>query len=455
MSRPSEPDRRTILSAGVGLPLLWLRPRRAATLDPVALAARLGTSSSAEARTLVAAAMRDGLTREGLTGAVLLAALTDIPPLPLGGPLHAAMVIESAAQWTDRAPERERWLAALWCLEDYLGYRDRVRAAGTWRLPDPPQPDTQLPGARPRDARPELVGALEEWNLSSAELALQSLSGSTRAERFELLRQASFRCFAGLGHKLLYAVQLERVLERVDQRLVEPALRSLLRCLLHPSAERDTAAYALANELASELPADWERQADDQDALPTLVRSLRALSPAESQAALVRAIRAGLGPQSAWDALRLAGTDSFLRRAPGARRRHLPVHTVTLMNAFDSARRRTPDPDVRARLVLTAAGWLAQLRSAGEQQAGPGTDDDGIFREDLPTPQTSTSALLRVATQDHHLKYAAAAREEAARAPLAYRSRILGAGFDYLPTGADLAPRAQLAEQVLERSGRG
>lgn len=455
MSRPSEPDRRTILSAGVGLPLLWLRPRRAATLDPVALAARLGTSSSAEARTLVAAAMRDGLTREGLTGAVLLAALTDIPPLPLGGPLHAAMVIESAAQWTDRAPERERWLAALWCLEDYLGYRDRVRAAGTWRLPDPPQPDTQLPGARPRDARPELVGALEEWNLSSAELALQSLSGSTRAERFELLRQASFRCFAGLGHKLLYAVQLERVLERVDQRLVEPALRSLLRCLLHPSAERDTAAYALANELASELPADWERQADDQDALPTLVRSLRALSPAESQAALVRAIRAGLGPQSAWDALRLAGTDSFLRRAPGARRRHLPVHTVTLMNAFDSARRRTPDPDVRARLVLTAAGWLAQLRSAGEQQAGPGTDDDGIFREELPTPQTSTSALLRVATQDHHLKYAAAAREEAARAPLAYRSRILGAGFDYLPTGADLAPRAQLAEQVLERSGRG
>ena len=458
-----EPDRRSVLLGALGAPLIAIgQPRgRTPLVDPVRLAHELGQAPAEDARALVAKAMRDGLSVRDLNGAVLLAALTDILPRPLGGPLHAVMVIESAVQLTEGRREEERFRAALWCLEDYLAYRDRVRGDGVWRLPPAP----------PRDIETERAGgvlteALSTWDAESAEHALVSMADVPADAIFDRLRAASFRSFAGLGHKLLYAVQLERVLPRVDSRLALPALRSLVRCLLDSGSDstdaderrdaQDTGSYEHALERTRDWPDDWERPENDERALPAIVRAFRTASPASAQETLAQRIEAGLGVETAWNALRLVGTDTFLRRPASSRRRHTPVHTVTELNAFDTTRRRVRDPRMRAHLLLQAAAWLVRIRLVSEERWGPSEENEGVFAEPEAGRPRSGEELFRVATQDHHWKYAAAAHEEARRAPACYRARILVAGEDYLPDASGaLAPRAAHALEVLARGGRG
>lgn len=462
MARTSTLHRRDALKAGIVLPFGILLGRRARggaeradpfeLSDPVALAGRWSTSTEDEAYALAAQALQVGLSAQSLNGAVLLAAVTDIPPRPEGGPLHAALVVESSIQLALGAGERVQRLAGLWCLGDYLSYRTRVRAAGVWTLP--PTPDAEH-GSVEEESR-ELVTALEEWDAPRADRALCGLVGRWPTPAlFEALRPFTARCFTGVGHKLLYAVQLERVLERLDARVALPALRSLVTCLVHPDAERDTSSYALALELAAELPPSWESGRDDPAASRNLVRSLRGVPPSEAQELLARTIRDGVGPTSAWSGLRLFATDLFLRRPSAGRRRHLPVHPVTELNAFDTSRRRATTSRVRGLLLLQAAAWLARLAEAIERQFGPSSGGDGVFAAEARAsrPMPAALSILRTATQDHQLKYAAAAIEEATRTTGAFGRRILTAGtVDYLPEeGSEPTERYLRAVEALER----
>ena len=128
---------------------------------------------------------------------------------------------------------------------------------------------------------------------------------------------------------------------------------------------------------------------------------------------------------------------------------------MTEINAFDTARRRARDPRTRTLLLLQAAAWPALLRTAIERQSGAVEEDGGLFAE-RPGPPTAPdgSALLRTATQDHHLKYAAAAIEESARAPAAHRAAVSTAGFDYLTSeDSDTTARYERGVEVLDRIG--
>jgi len=451
---PFEPDRRTLLALGLASPFCF---GRSALTDPVELALRWSAASEEDVRDLAAEALRDGLSVEGLNGAVLLAVLHDIPPVPMGGPLHAAMVVESAIQLTAAAGERERLTAGLWCLGDYLDYRVRIRATEPWSQP----PEATESYDDIEGAAAELVAAMEAWDAERADRAVTWLAHRRPAsELFEVLRPYSARCFSGVGHKLLYAVQLERVLERLDARIAVPALRSLVACLIHPETARDTAAYARSRTLAAELapgadPRSGSSPGDTATAV-RLARDLRGCSAFEAQDLVVRYARAGLDLDGVWDGLRLFGSDVFLRRAPRARLRHVPVHTVTETNAFDTSRRRARDPRWGRVFALQAAAWQAELVAVIEREYGAAAEGEGLSVTNDARRAPKPEILLRTATQDHQLKYAAAAIEEAHRGPESYRQVVLSAGFDYLPSDSGAAtPRYERAIETLKRSGRG
>ncbi|MFN0207640.1 MAG: hypothetical protein ACKVS6_15140, partial [Planctomycetota bacterium] len=63
-------------------------------------------------------------------------------------------------------------------------------------------------------------------------------------------------------------------------------------------------------------------------------------------------------------------------------------------------------------------------------------------------------ALLQKCTQNHEFKYAAAIFEEARRAHPRWKSRILAAGFDYLPGPNDSdAPIAEAMNDAIKKAG--
>ncbi len=338
---------------------------------------------------------------------------------------------------------------------DYLDYRTRVDSDRDWEE----RPPASGRSSTLEDDAVALTSALEDWDAPRADRALCALAGRIPLPSlFELLRPYSGRCFAGIGHKLLYAVQLERLLERIDAPVKTQTLRSLVRCLVHPDMERDTSGYLRARDLASELPTDWEERTADPAAATRFAESMKELGPKAAQENVVRRIQNGAGSETAWNALRLLATDIFLRRVPAGRRRHLPVHTVTELNAFDTSRRRTADPELRALLLLQASGWLAQLVEVSDERWSPMKMDGGLFtsapEDHAPMPDVTT--LLRTVNQDHQIKYAAAAREEAARGPAAFRTRILCAGDDYLPApDTDPTERYTRAVRTWKQSGRG
>ncbi len=161
----------------------------------------------------------------------------------------------------------------------------------------------------------------------------------------------------------------------------------------------------------------------------------------------------GVGPETVWSGLRLFGSDLFARRSAAVRARHLPVHTVTETNAFDAARRRAGSEATRKLLVFQAAAWMSLLATA-VAESGPYDASDGILSPDLELARPpGLLDLLRGAEQDHQLKYAAAALEEARRSPTADGERILTATVDDLPrAGATPSVRYTRIRAALDRA---
>jgi hypothetical protein len=169
----------------------------------------------------------------------------------------------------------------------------------------------------------------------------------------------------------------------------------------------------------------------------------------------------------------LLGSELFLRR-PGttaAARRNalLPVHGVTIPNAFGHVYRTTQSDETRRLALLQASAWTARLRvdlrrMVGLSMKGPGIEllgaeaespkDLGALLEE-PTPAGACAlldespgltaayvealrrSLYRRGIEHHQHKYAAAAFEDAGHVHPRWRSQLLAAGIEYLATPAE------------------
>jgi hypothetical protein len=252
---------------------------------------------------------------------------------------------------------------------------------------------------------------------------------------------------------------------------------------------RNTSAFDHARELAPSVPLDWESARDDPAESVGLLRVLRTATAPAAQDTVAQAIRGGLGPRPVWDALRLLGSEVFLKRsgkrADTGRKALLPVHALTVVNALGHSARATTSAATRRLAVLQAAGWLAAMRDdlaglAEHSMAGPGIEtlgDDAApapsfrvaldvpsparvrrYLDDVPADRERYRTLLRRSLmstgQEHHQhKYAAAVEEESRLVHPRWASRVLAPAVDYIAHPFD--GETDVYRRALRALGRG
>ncbi len=359
--------REALKSVAAGAAGLLLLPRtlRATPTPPDPLdelAARFIAAPRGEVAQIAAKAMAGGAETASILGAVFLAGIREVRPRHVGGKLHCVLMVESAFQLCHSIGKREAALMALWNLDDFKRSQQIDEGEGDWHLP--PRPDVTFPDETA--ARREFVAAMESWDPERADRAVTGLvAWNDHDSLFELLWPFAARCYVSIGHKMIYAAQVERVLSRIGWRHAEPVLRSLILGLLHGGPVGRTEVFEKSRALAPSLPDRWLEGREDPPQSLEILRKLRASSSDEAQNVVIEAFRGGLGPATIWDGMRLAASEQFLRRPPGPPERGgslLPVHAVTVTNAFGHAWRRSKSDSTKRLLVLQAAGWLSDLR---------------------------------------------------------------------------------------------
>lgn len=438
---------------------------------------------------LVPGMIADGVDPSILLGATFLAGIQDVRPRPVGGNLHSVMVIEAGYRLVETAvTPMHAWLTALWALDAFKDTQ-KEESGDPWVLPAAPEVSFDGEDA----ARREFASAMEQWDADKADRAVVALVRYLdREAMFELLWPYSARCLAYIGHKIVYGAMTEAVLRRIDwQRHAEPTVRSLVYGLLGYRGDAPlTASYDNAVTKSSALPAGWlERDGEATGDTLALLSALLQSTPTKAQDATVAAIRDGMPAAAVWDAIRLGGSDLFLRRKsddPESGEAIRAVHPVTELWSFGHAWDSTSRERTKRMLILQAAAWVPEMRDALIERDAidmkrPGIAQLGVDVEPPPglgavfeasDPAAAASFLERnpaaakrylVHLDDagadrtveyHQFKYAVAIRDEAARAHPAWRSRILAPAMGYLPVGrerpTDLAFRSL---DALERAG--
>jgi len=465
-------DRReAVVRMGAAMASIALFPRfafaRAAVRpdDIVDLAARLRAASRADALEVAAGALGAGATPATILGAAFLAGVEDIRPLP-GGILHAVLMVESSFELAAKSPPREAALFALYNVDEFKASQASDRQSGDFVLDRPARRRT---GGDASAARSEYVEAMSAYDPGRADRAVTALLPHVdQNEFFEILWPLAARSFGAIGHKIIYAAQVEHVLRRIGWEHAEAPLRSLSMALL---VAPQPATFARARELSPRLPDGWLSGREDSAKSEALVAELRPASVSRAPEIVVEAFRAGLGPRTVWDALTLFGSELFHRR-PGRRGADgggaiLPVHALTVTNAFRHAFHSTRVDGTKRLLALQSAAWLAALRDdfvrrvafsttgpglealgAAAAAAGPAKDLDALLERASPDdarvfldahPESAPEYALRIrerlarrVVENHQVKYAVAMEEEAARVDPRWRSRLLAPGIDYL-----------------------
>jgi hypothetical protein len=375
------------------------------------LSERLQRAPAAAAFDITSDAIRAGAKPGTVLGAIFLCGVRDVRPRP-HGILHSVMIVESCCRLGEASAPVEAWLPVFWNLDDMKRSQERDRMEGDWVLGRAAQPR----GSSATEARREFVAAMEAWDVERADRAVVGLVRShAHAEAFETIWPLAARCYAFIGHKMIYAAQVERMLRRIGWEHAEAALRSLVMSAL---VDRDTATLGLSRELAAGLPADWDKGREDPAHSAALAGVLRSSGPAQAQRLVAQAFQEGRGPHTVWDALRLVGAELFARRtgrsAADGRAALLPVHAFTVTAAFRHAFDSSTRDETRRVLVLQAAGWLASLRDDLARIVGLQAERASGYAADVARANVSTmrSRLFRTAQEHHQFKYLAALEEE-------------------------------------------
>jgi hypothetical protein len=478
--------RREALASLVAAPSLLALCRDSAVGAPIPpgglgpLAEELRSCTRQQALDVAGRAIRGGASLQAMLAAIFQAGVYDVRPRHVGGKLHAVMIVESIFRLARATDRRSAWLLALWNLDDFKRSQDIDRQEGDWVLP--PRPSASF--ASETAARREFLAAMEAWDDERADRALVGLLPShDLGSMFEILWPLAARSYVNIGHKMIYAAQTRRVLERLGWEAAEPALRSLVNALLHQPSGREVDDFRHSQEMGQAPPE--RRRVVDQDPARgrSLLAELRTLDSLAAQKRVSGALAEGVAADTVWDALRAWASELFLRRLKSQpandRAALLPVHSVTVVNAFGYAWRTTRSEATRRLLILQASGWLPRLRDDLIQivglapparvidALGRGVDEKAAADELVqdPTPDVMRVRLrdpLRISTyqaelighlarkglEDHQHKYAAAVFEESALAHASWAPYLLACAVPYLPGKAEA--ETELARRSLQ-----
>jgi hypothetical protein len=413
-----------------------------------------------------------GATPRDLLRVAMLAGVQEVEPSPIGGKVHAIMMVSSAVEVTARLEGPAALVPALFNLDRVKHSQARDEAEGDFTMPAAPAVE---PGPAATHAS-ALDRAMERWDLPEADRAVTALHAMMEPSLlFERLWPWAARDFRVIGHKAIYAAQTYWVLAELGWSHGRDALRSLVLGVLDANpydsaSERETAAilglFETNRERRARLPEGWAREASDPAASFALCARLRDCDPDEAAAAVVEASLAGVAAASLWDALRLRAFEQLM---------HTPnivgVHPVTSVNALYHAAVITTDDATRRLLVLQAASWLSLFEPLLREGRGRRAErrpiealvEDAERRDRAEDPfavedpveagrrafvqvrargpatfgTTGVGVLVRKAGEDHDYKLAAAVLDELQAAHPRCRPYLASASLRFWPSAVD------------------
>lgn len=419
----------------------------------------------------IGARLRIGLPYRELLTALLLAAVRNIQPRPIGFKFHAVLVVNSAHLASLASADTDRWLPIFWALDQFKSSQARDVSEGDWTMSAVDEKAVP-PGHL---AKAALVEALEKWDEAAADVAIVGLLRVAGAhEIFELLCRFGVRDFRELGHKQIYIANSFRLLEVIGWVHAEPVLRSLVYALLDRVGD--------ANPANNDLPADrpfrrnvesakgirtgWLEGRADPDATKELLLTCRQGSALDTSAKTIELLNRGVAPAALFDALHGA-TAELLMRAPGI----ASLHATTFTNAVRYAWERVEDDGLRRLLLVQNAAFLPLYRGQPKQAgvrldeltpepvkasgadglselfAGIGKDTLSASRKTLawlehnPDPKPFADAARRLiflkGRDAHDYKFSAAVLEDYPRIAPPWRNRVLAASLFNLRGSAE------------------
>lgn len=415
----------------------------------------------------VAARVRKGTTYREVLAALLLAGIRNIQPRPsVGFKFHAVLVVYSAHQAAQNAPDPERWLPLFWSLDQFKSSQAADVREGDWtmRAID----EAKVPA--PHKAREAFARAMDAWDETGVETAAAGLArGCGAGEVFELFARYAARDVRSIGHKAIYTANGWRTLQTIGWRHAEPVLRSIAYALVAREGSDPLAAenpvdrpWRINRELAGKIRADWRDGKPDAAAAADLLAALREASDEEVSKKVVEILNRGVAPQSIWDAV-FCSASELLMRKPAI----ISLHAVTTTNAIRTCYDLAGDDLTRRLLLLQNAAFIPFYRNRGTDPKGQKVDAleaaeaDATAEEVLADVSRDRKSAARKALaylrkspahelvvaanrliflkgrDAHDYKFSSAVLEDYARVSADWRDRYLAANCFYLRGSGD------------------
>lgn len=445
-----------VLGAGAMLaglpPRVWAGPDNRPTRVAEELVKKLRQAKRTQALEIAGAALGKEASPTDVLSAVLQIGVEDIRPRP-HGILHTVMMVHSSLALAQGADDTEAALLALWNLDDLKAAQQRDKDEWSdWTM----SASTAGTKVDADQARKEFIAAMNAWNVERADRALINLFPQIkRADFFELIWPFAARCSSFIGHKMIYAVSLERATQVLPWTL--SMARSLVQTLL---VDRDTELWQANEKYAGEIAAHMKGQSTSSTLSMRLYNKLRRADSITARDVVIKELKNGGSVSDIWVALRLVASEVFHarsgRRSNTGRNALLPVHAVTVVHAFGYVSRATANRKLAARCLLEVTGRLPQMRSWLIQSTGLNPNSPSLETV-LESPNDEIlsakhaahlrTSLLRTAIEHHQHKYAAAVVEGAALTPPKLRPMILAPAAEYLANPND--PISDLHKQSL------
>lgn len=356
--------RRTFCQAAALTVIPWKGLARSGASDRVMSMVEIFISQPfAEGLQVIAQQYRAGGSVQDVFAAIFLAAVKEIRPRHVGGKLHAVMIAEPLSEMASQQDRLGQWTLAAWHLDDLKEGMRRDRSDGDWSLSDV-GPESEEPFRLE-----QFHEAMRAWDDEAADRAMIAMVRALPpVQVVDQLWTYAAQSYANIGHKMIFLTQTQRMMQRMAWREVMPVFRSLTHGLLFREGSRgprlETA--ALSRELAAKLIDTPFTDGHDREASLVLLGQLREASSEMAQNTVFAELRRGVSARVIWDAFTLMAAEVVANRpqirSSASREALLPVHAITVVEAFEYAFRTHSVHDLRCFFILQAAGWLPLLR---------------------------------------------------------------------------------------------
>ncbi|NLX95706.1 MAG: hypothetical protein GXY83_05980 [Rhodopirellula sp.] len=318
----------------------------------------------------VGAKIREGATYDDVLAALILAGVREVQPRPsVGFQFHTVLGVLSYHHIRSELPAEDQWLPVFWGIDYFKSAQSSDERQGDWKMP--PVDESAVP--LPDQAARSLVEAMHAWNEPEADAAAAAVARHLPPQQaFELFYPLGSRDFRSIGHKAIFVMGAQRVLQQIGWRHAEPIMRSLAYALLmHDDgnpADRDDPAdqpWRRNQRIAGKIRNNWQDGGLSREATAELLSVFHNGSPEDAADSVIARINAGASPVSVWDAI-FCGAAELQLRQPNI----VSLHAVTTSRAIHYAYQTTTQEATRRLLLLQNASLLPMFRDSAAGRGG-------------------------------------------------------------------------------------